>query len=38
MDFERIEPELFLAAMVESFHGRKQPLENALHDLIRPIG
>jgi cell filamentation protein len=38
VDFERIEPGPFLAAMIESFQGREQSLENALHDLIRPTG
>lgn len=38
VDFERIEPESFLAAMIESFHGWEQPLAQILQQLIFPIG
>lgn len=38
VDFDRIEPEAFLAAMIESFHGREQQLMQILQHLISPIG
>jgi cell filamentation protein len=38
VDFERIDPEPFLAAMIESFQGREQPLNLALRRMILPIG
>jgi cell filamentation protein len=34
VDFDRIEPESFLAAMIESFHGREESLALALQNLI----
>jgi cell filamentation protein len=38
VDFERIDPEPFLAAMIESFQGREQPLNLALRHMILPSG
>jgi len=38
VDFDRIEPESFLDAMIESFHGREQPLMQILQNLISPVG
>jgi cell filamentation protein len=37
LNLERMEPEPFLAAMIESFFGRTAPLRRALLDLIVPI-
>lgn len=36
VDLERIEPEPFLSAIIESFHGREQRLMQMLLDLIQP--
>jgi cell filamentation protein len=36
--FDRIDPDSFLAAMIESFHGREKPLRQELQHLISPIG
>jgi cell filamentation protein len=33
---ERLEPESFLAAVIQSFHGRNQPLADALLELVAP--
>ena len=38
IEFDEIEPEPFLAAMIESFHGREEPITRILAKLISPIG
>lgn len=34
IEFDRIDPDQFLAAMIESFYGRERPLAEALFGLI----
>ena len=38
VNVDRIEPEQFLAAMIESFYGREQQLMQMFQQLISPIG